>query len=643
MKNKSLRLIAIILLIQILVMSAVYVFVDFSITSNIRKSSIRSMETIAQERSKIIESYILEIENYLTNYSRSGDISHLLKHPEDAEAVAQAQKYTELFSSDREYLDGIYVSEWNTHVLAHTNPKVVGIYTRKDESLKELQDALTAAEGVYNTGILMSPASGKQVISVYRVCYDENNMPIGFVGCGVFTQGLIDILDHLPAEGMEQLKYCMVNINSGEYIFHGDSNKINTVAEERYVKDILEALKDREQKNFSSLVYEENGEEYLASYNCMEDKGWVFVITDPYSEVFSSVSSIRFRLIVICILGILILTVFTYRIIDKLIKSLQETVDTLGLCCDAIDERTEELYHHSDDLVDSVSENTATIEQLSASLESTDQIVESVQEKVKDINQWMDDMLCDMKKSVESSDSLIASSCEMKERAQEAYEGSRATFEETKNVVKNTLQRMEDISEINKMADGILSIARQTNLLSLNAALEAARAGAAGKGFAVVANEIGELANTTTSTASDILEICGNINESIEEVRKCFDAIMQFMEQTVMNQFESFAGTAHEYSEAVGLIQENILHLDHSADSLKNSLQKILENIYAVKDITHENGKAIGMIARKNMNTSQVADKIQKQSDHNKELVDQLENIRKRFDDITVRSNGKPS
>ena len=73
------------------------------------------------------------------------------------------------------------------------------------------------------------------------------------------------------------------------------------------------------------------------------------------------------------------------------------------------------------------------------------------------------------------------------------------------------------------------------------------------------------------------------------------------------------------------------MNLDKSTDSLRNLLTEISENIYAVKEITHENGIAIGMIADKNMDTSKIADKIQGQSDSNKELVEQLEKIIEHF------------
>lgn len=627
MKKKIVRLIVIIVLLQVLVMTVVYFFVKASITSNIKNNTIKSMETIAQERSIMIENYMLETENYLTAYGRAGDILDVIRNPEDEQIVAKAQKFTETFSTDRECVEGIYASEWDTHVLAHTNPSVVGIYTRKDESLKALQKSLLETDGVYNAGILTSPASGEQIIAVYRTCYDEMNNPIGFVGGGVYTQGLVNTLDNLPTEGMEQLQYCMVNAENGEYIFHENKEKINTVAQEKYIQDVLEDVKNG--NNFGYLIYKEKatGKQYIASYNYLMDREWVFIITDPYEEVFQSLNSVKIQLLVISLIGIIILTVFTIRIVRYLLKYLEKTVDTLGLCCNSINEKTEELYGHSDYLVGNVTENTATIEQLSSSLESTDSIMESVKDKVSNIDQWMIELLDDMKKSVELSESLIDSSGKMAVQSQNAYESCNTTFEETKKVVEETMQRMSDISEINKMADTILDIAKQTNLLSLNAALEAARAGAAGKGFAVVANEIGELARTSTTTASDILLMCENINKSVKEVRECFDTIMQFMEQTVMKQFGCFSEQSHEYSDVVGIMQSDIKKLDQSTDSLKTSLNEISENIYAVKEITHENGIAIGMIATKNMETSKIADKVKGQSDGNKELIEQLEKI----------------
>lgn len=182
----STKITACILTVQIIVMAAMVLFIGNAITNDTRRSTTNSMETVVEERSRIIENYVQEVEQTLTAYSRAGEILAVLKNPTDEAAVTAAQAYTEKFSADVSNLEGFYVSEWNTHVLAHTNAAVVGITTREGEALKALQDALLAADGVYNTGIIISPASGQQIVSIYRAVFDENGSPIGLVGgaCG---------------------------------------------------------------------------------------------------------------------------------------------------------------------------------------------------------------------------------------------------------------------------------------------------------------------------------------------------------------------------------------------------------------------------------------------------------------------------
>ena len=220
------KIIASMLAMQIVVMTILSVLVVYIITTDTRNSTINSMKTIVQERSQIIQNYVQEAEGTLTAYSRAGEILDIMQNPEDPEIVAAAQAYTEKFSSDVANLEGLYASEWNTHVLAHTNPQVVGITTREGDPLKALQDSMIAANGVYNTGIIISPASGQQIVSMYMAVYDEQGNPAGLVGGGIFSTGLIQILDNLTMDGMENATYCMVNVNNGQYIFHADAEKL---------------------------------------------------------------------------------------------------------------------------------------------------------------------------------------------------------------------------------------------------------------------------------------------------------------------------------------------------------------------------------------------------------------------------------
>ena len=161
-KKVAYRITSCIMALQIVIFAVLYIFMSKTITGNIRSNTIDSMKTIVDDRSQIIESYVREAESHLTAYSRAGEITDLLLHPTDSSAAAAAQKYTEKFSGDIDRLEGIYASEWNTHVLAHTNKDVVGITTREGDPLKQLQDAMLEADGeVYGftkAGEVMSQA-----------------------------------------------------------------------------------------------------------------------------------------------------------------------------------------------------------------------------------------------------------------------------------------------------------------------------------------------------------------------------------------------------------------------------------------------------------------------------------------------------
>ena len=229
--------------IQIAVMLCLFLFISLSVSENMKQTAINTMQTISTDRARLIEDYIRSSEEFLTAYSRAGEIANLLNAPDDKKAIDEAQKFTETFSADKEFLEGIYVCEWNTHVMAHTNPSVPGLIMRKDDSLKTLQDSLLSSDGVYNAGIIISPASQKQVISMYRACYDQAGKPIGFVGGAIFTAGMFGEINELPMNGLENSNFYLVNISTGEYIYNKIEEKVATVAEEDYVLDIINELK----------------------------------------------------------------------------------------------------------------------------------------------------------------------------------------------------------------------------------------------------------------------------------------------------------------------------------------------------------------------------------------------------------------
>lgn len=672
----STKITACILTVQIVVMGAMVLFIGNAITNNTRQSTTNNMETVVEERSRIIENYVQEVEQKLTAYSRAGEILDVLKNPTDEAAVAAAQAYTEKFSADVSNLEGLYVSEWNTHVLAHTNAAVVGITTREGDPLKALQDALLAADGVYNTGIIISPASGKQIVSIYRAVFDESGNPVGLVGGGVFTTGLIQLLDSLTMQGMENAEYRMVNVTNGQYIFCEDDEKVATEAEEEYIRSLCAKYIGSAANDMGFTEYTENGQKNIATYYYMANRGWLFIVSDSSAEIFATTDRLKQVMSFMAIATLVVLLIVSSVIIrglmnplrsieasivdlqkfniadnpvlqkhiqrkdelgsiaeatDGLIRSLQSISDTLNDCSQSLNEKAESMRDSAENLADGTSDNIAVTQELSASMDNTNTLVQNVTMEIDSINHLVDGILEGIKASVNTSDQVIGSAIDMKDEANFAYRNGEEKLSETKAAVEEAIEKLKSLTKINELAAEILSIAGKTNLLSLNASIEAARAGEAGKGFAVVAGSIANLADTSKETASSIQDICGEANSSITTVNTCFESIISFIEQEVVVQFKGFAEKSTDYSEAVSGIKDKLDEMLDAVGRLERSVTQIAENASDVGVIMSENQTAIGTIVEKNAETAKIAGTTQDQSIQNREMADHLGEIVGRF------------
>lgn len=627
---------------------------------------------------QIIKNYVNETGKTLTAYSRAGEILAIMEDPEDADAVTAAQRYTETFSADVENLEGLYASEWNTHVLTHTNPNVVGITTREGDPLKALQDALlSAGDHVYNAGIIISPASGQQIVSLYKAVYDENGDPAGLVGGGIFTTGLIETLDSLSLNGMENAAYCMVNVAKNEYIFHADVEKIAANVDEAYLTELCAGLSGAAEDKSGAVEYEENGERYIAGYYYLSDYGWLFLLSDNEREIFASTDRLKTTLILFCIAAVVLLCVVSYLIIQSMLRpmrvidqslielknlnisekkamqslsgrkdeigdistateslagSLRDITGTLQECCGILDGKADELHLSATRLVENVTDDVSTAEELSAQMESTNHVMTDIHSEIGNIHEVVDGIVTHIESSVDTSGQVQKDASVMQKEASQAYTNGQEMLVKTRGSVEEAMERLGSLGKINDLAEEILSISSQTNLLSLNASIEAARAGEAGRGFAVVADEIGALADNSKDTAATIQMLCTEANDSIKIVNDCFESILHFISSDVVEQFRGFADKSSQYREDVGGIQSRLAEIREHVSELESSVKEISGSIESVTDITNDNLSAVNVIVDKNENTSGIAEEIQKQSEQNKALAERLDSILQQFE-----------
>ncbi|SHM93706.1 diguanylate cyclase domain-containing protein [Ruminococcus flavefaciens] len=327
--QKKMSAVSLVLIVQLIIMLVLSLVITMTISSETRKNTIQNLETITDERANIIETYVKNAEDKLTYFSKSQEVKKLLESPENLSLQKSGQAYTEDFSRDIDNLEGLWIGEWTSHCIAHTNPETVGITTRKNETaLRQLQDSLIAAgDGVYNAGMIISPASGKQIVSMYKTVYGENGDPIGFVGLGIYTEGLVNTLNNLSIKGAKDVTYAMVNVKDDKYVFNNNSELIGTETTNSEIKSICKDIR-KGNNTKSEFEYTENGKKYIAIFSYIKDYNWIFILNDTKSEVYSLTNVMRVYMAIFGFAIIVLMLIFNF-ISKKQEKANQKLASTI--------------------------------------------------------------------------------------------------------------------------------------------------------------------------------------------------------------------------------------------------------------------------------------------------------------------------
>ncbi|MCL2277733.1 MAG: methyl-accepting chemotaxis protein [Treponema sp.] len=248
----------------------------------------------------------------------------------------------------------------------------------------------------------------------------------------------------------------------------------------------------------------------------------------------------------------------------------------------------------------SVSETHATMEQVSGNIKKLNVHVENQSENVSQASAAIEEMVANISSVTET---LIKNTANVK-ILKDASEIGRGGLQEVSADIQEIERESEGLMEINSVMQNIAS---QTNLLSMNAAIEAAHAGEAGKGFAVVADEIRKLAENSSVQSKTIGVVLKKIKESIDKITRSTS--------NVLNRFEAIDSSVNVVAEQ----EENI----------RNAMQEQGEGSKQILD----------GIANVNQITRQVKSSSIEMLDGAKEVIQESDNLEKATQEITLGMN----
>lgn len=652
-------------------MGVVFYISNSNITDVLVNDVENTMQTSLDAKTKLIDEYIMNAESQLMSFSKEPGILEFLRNKGNKSRREALQAYNSEYFAALEGWEGLYVCDWATETLTHSNQSAVGMVLREGDSLKQLHDNLTAAKGgVFNTGILKSPASGQLIISMYVPLYDGDT-PLGFVGGAIQTEGLSQRLDAVSTHGIENTTYSLINVEKKQYIFDDNADMILTEIQDANLLDVISKISGGSETGQVTYMGEE-GREYFSVFKSLPERQWALVIRNDKDELYQPIYKSRLVLGIVCGLAFLLITVISWAMItvnirplnkvirkiekiealdlseDDMIKeyiggrsevgklatavasltvTFRKILSTLNQCSESLVGSSETMRTASKDLMGSVEDNSATTEELSASIINTNSSIEVVTGEVEKIHDIVGDITDRVQDGSKKSETLIRTADTMSKTATDTLENNMKKVDVTKKNIEEAMRNLQSLVKINEMATQILDITSQTNLLSLNAAIEAARAGEAGKGFAVVAGEIGNLAENSSDTVNQIQALCQDANKSIDSVRECFEDIMAFMETDVSGKFREFADMASQYQVVVNDIQQVIENIQNKASVFSESAVNIRDQINNVKLASNDNERGVDDIIVKNDLTTQTADSIIKIADENQSNVEAIKNI----------------
>lgn len=527
-------------------------------------------------------------------------------------------------------------------------------------------------------------ATGAQFTDPY---YDETSATImsscaapmivngKFIGCVTVDIELSSITGLVDSIRVGETGWATLVTSTGTYLAGADQEKIQSAA--NILEDDNKSLSDAAEIVIGSQSgmanYQNDSGDINVYFDTLSLTGWKLMLQMQEKELKAPVYQMLSIMTVVSVLALLITVIIILIQVKKIAKGIGKvhvfagqladrnftvqpievaSADELGQMSDSLNH----MYESNKEVITDIGKDAVKIDETSAKLKLeatvlTEKFAEiqrymnevnsamlSTSAATEEVNASTEEVLANVNLLAQEASSTMKMADEIKERANSIGVKSRREFESATALAKkfeedleSSIENSKVVESIGELAEVISGIAEQINLLSLNASIEAARAGDAGRGFAVVATEIGSLAGSTS-------EAVGKIQATIAEVKNAFDGLekeaegmLGFMKDTVAPDYRSFVEVAEQYGTDAELIDSSSNQMSDMSDSIKHIMKEVTDAIQSITEATQDTTELSSNITVAIEQVSENVTEISEMSNEQDAIVKQLNSVVSKF------------